>query len=203
MEHIIPLIKGFSTGIGLSLMLGTVFFSIVQNAITHGVRAGIMIAFGVVLSDMIFIYLAIQSVLFADFLHDYSVQVKWIGALFLALFGVVQFFKTRSWKDINGNTPYQRSFKLIATGFFLNVINPVNFFIWLSLSSLLTVGLEYNMAQKTTFFIGSLMSILLTETLIAVFASRLRKYLKNYALQWISRISGGVFIAIAIYIAMG
>lgn len=203
MEHIIPFVKGFSTGIGLSLMLGTVFFSIVQNAITHGVRAGIMIASGVVLSDMIFIYLAIQSVLFADFLHDYSVQVKWMGALFLALFGVVQFFKTRSWQDVNGNTPHQHSFKLIATGFFLNVINPVNFFIWLSLSSLLTVGLEYNMAQKITFFIGSLVSILLTETLIAVFASRLRKYLKNYALQWISRISGGVFIAIAIYIAMG
>ena len=49
---------GFSYGIGLSLMLGTVFFALIKFGLSNGYKAGLAIAAGVIASDILFILLA-------------------------------------------------------------------------------------------------------------------------------------------------
>ena len=59
--------EGFVTGMALSLMLGTVFFSLLRNSLQYGYKSGFFIASGVILCDVIFISLALLSEGFAIF----------------------------------------------------------------------------------------------------------------------------------------
>ena len=52
------LMYGFLTGMVMSVMLGTVFFALVQNSIDYGFRTGIFIALGVIASDLLLITLS-------------------------------------------------------------------------------------------------------------------------------------------------
>lgn len=204
MNFVEPLFQGFVTGIGLSLMLGTVFFSIIQNSVSMGYKYGILISVGVILSDIMFISLALWSSTFAVFLEAYSIQMTWVGASLLMLFGASQFFK----KDMEESkskvfkSSISGKFYFVGNGFFLNVINPVNFFVWLSISTMLGISLGYSMTEKVYFFVGALLAIFTTETLLAVFASRIRKWMNNKRLKWVNRISGTVFILIAVYLVV-
>jgi L-lysine exporter family protein LysE/ArgO len=51
--------SGATSGFVLSLMLGTVFFALIQNSIDYGFTTGIYIAAGVVVSDVLFISAAL------------------------------------------------------------------------------------------------------------------------------------------------
>ena len=53
-----PILSGFVYGLGISFMLGTVFFTLIQQGLKHGAKAGIAIAVGVILTDIVFISLA-------------------------------------------------------------------------------------------------------------------------------------------------
>lgn len=196
--------QGFLMGIVLSLMLGTVFFAIVQNSINLGYSFGILIACGVVLSDIIFISLAIWSSSFAVFLKNYVTEVTWIGALLLLLFGLSQFYRKVA---ISSNVhvfkrPVFNKLFFIGNGFFLNVINPVNFFIWLSISTMLEVKFGYTNAQKLVFFSGSLLAIFVTESLVAIFSSKIRRWMSPQRLKWVNRVSGSAFVVLAVYLVI-
>lgn len=196
--------QGFLMGIVLSLMLGTVFFAIVQNSINLGYSFGILIACGVILSDIIFISLAIWSSTFAVFLKNYVTEVTWIGALLLLLFGLSQFYRkvVISTKVYVSKKPVFNSLFFIGNGFFLNVINPINFFIWLSISTMLEVKFGYTNAQKIVFFSGSLLAIFVTESLVAVFSSKIRRWMSPQRLHWVNKVSGSAFVILSIYLVI-
>jgi threonine/homoserine/homoserine lactone efflux protein len=52
------ILYGLITGMLMSIMLGTVFFALVQNSIDHGFRTGVFIAIGVISSDVLLISLS-------------------------------------------------------------------------------------------------------------------------------------------------
>src|SRR5690606_31560685 len=149
-----PAIEGFVAGIGLSLMLGTVFFSILQNSLTHGYKAGVLISLGVIISDIMFIALAIGSATFAVLIEDWQLQFSIGGGVALIIFGIVQVFRKPFKEKENAllQSKVKRRTLLIVNGFFLNVINPVNFFVWLGIASYLTLTFKYTMNQKLVFF---------------------------------------------------
>ena len=69
--HVINcILQGLLTGAILSIMLGTVFFSLIKNSLSSGFKTGVYIAIGVILCDVIFITLAILSTEFANFLEE-------------------------------------------------------------------------------------------------------------------------------------
>jgi L-lysine exporter family protein LysE/ArgO len=196
--------EGFLTGIGLSLMLGTVFFSIIQNSAIKGYKYGVLIALGVIVSDIMFISLALWSSTFAEILENHGRAVTWFGATLLTFFGLSQFFRkvnlNRKVKEFNH--PYFGKLMWVANGFFLNVINPVNFFIWLSISTMLSVSFEFSASQKIYFFCGSLFAIFMTESTLAFFSGKIQRWMNEKRIVWVNRISGSVFVAIAIYLAL-
>jgi len=51
--------KGLITGLILTMSFGAGFFALVQTSITRGVRKGLLIALGAVISDAIYIFMAL------------------------------------------------------------------------------------------------------------------------------------------------
>jgi L-lysine exporter family protein LysE/ArgO len=197
--------QGFLTGTVLSLMLGTVFFSLIRNSLRHGYRTGIYIALGVIVCDIIFITLGLLSHGFAVFLKTYETAISVVGGGVLAVMGLLMIInskpKVQEGKEINPekNSP----FYFFANGFLLNVLNPVNFFSWLAISSMLTIKYNYDIPDKVIFFTASLASIFIVEVLIAHFASKLKKLVTPMVLKRINQVSGLIFLILGLRLAIG
>lgn len=196
--------KGFLTGIALSLMLGTVFFALIKNSIAYGYKTGILIAIGVICSDIIFISLALLSSDFAMFLKTYVKEISIVGGCLLVIFGIFMFLNSKP-KNTDGPMFEKKTnskFYFISSGFLINAVNPVNFFSWLSISTLLTVNYNFNITEKTVFFSGSLISTFLVEFLIAFGAFRIKPYIKPSLFTIINKISGVIFILFGLHLAL-
>jgi len=193
------------TGVVLSLMLGTVFFSLIKNSLKHGYKSGVFIALGVVVCDIIFISLGILSHGFALFLKKYELTISVCGGIILVLMGLYMILKAQpqvqEGKDIEPKK--NNAYYYFANGFLLNVLNPVNFFSWLAISSMLTIRYNYTIPDKVLFFTASLVSIFVVEILIAHFASKLKKMITAKVLKHVNQVSGAIFFILGLKLALG
>lgn len=56
------LFRAFSIGLILSVMPGPVFFVLIENSITKGIRSALALDLGVLISDIVYILLAVLFV---------------------------------------------------------------------------------------------------------------------------------------------
>ena len=194
------ILQGLLTGVILSLMLGTVFFSLIKNSVNSGYKTGIYIASGVILCDIIFIALAILSTEFAEFLKNNQNTISFLGGLVLLIMGISMFLKAKPKPDEGKifTSSSKSALYFIGNGFLLNVVNPVNFFSWLAISSLLKVKLDYQINDQIIYFSACLFSIFVVEIAIAYFASLLKKWMTDKVVQRINQVSGLVFVGVGI-----
>ena len=69
MEIFYPLLYGIGTGFMMSVMLGAIFFMLIQTGVKHGYKKAFIIASGVIVCDILFVILAISFTgLIRDFL---------------------------------------------------------------------------------------------------------------------------------------
>lgn len=190
--------EGLITGFVLSMMLGTVFFALIKNSLSFGPKTGIFIAIGVILCDIMFISLALLSQPFADFLSQYKHEVAISGGILLIIMGLYIIFTSKPKMEEGKVFGQGSNLYYIGNGFLLNVVNPVNFFVWLGISSSLSIQFNYNMNDKIVFFSASLVSIFFAEIGIAIFASKLRKWVTPVVLQRVNQVSGLVFVGVGI-----
>lgn len=195
--------RGFMTGLILSLMLGTVFFSLIRNSIMYGHKTGVYIALGVVICDVIFITLALLSQPFADFLNLYKRPIAIGGGALLTLMGIWMLIKSQPQMKEGKALQEGNAMYYLGNGFLLNALNPVNFFSWLVVSSYLTIEYDYNLTDKSIFFTACLISIFLAEVSIAASASKLRKWVTPLVLKRINQISALVFVGFGLKLILG
>ena len=77
----------------MSVMLGTVFFALVQNSIDYGFRTGIFIALGVIASDLILITFSWFNAELIPPGGTTDLIVRICGALFLLFYGLSNLLK--------------------------------------------------------------------------------------------------------------
>jgi threonine/homoserine/homoserine lactone efflux protein len=190
------LMYGFLTGMVMSVMLGTVFFALVQNSIDYGFRTGIFIALGVIASDLILITLSWFNAELIPPGGTTDLIVRICGALFLLFYGLSNLLKKD--KAAYPQTEKKQLLKFSSMGFLLNILNPGNYIGWLAVTTQLKTVAKYEVAQATIYFIGALSAIFLMECLISWSASFLKPYITDRFLQLVNRLIGVLFIAFAI-----
>ncbi|HYG15365.1 MAG TPA: LysE family transporter [Bacteroidia bacterium] len=199
--------KGFVAGLGLSLGLGTVFFALIQNSIKRGYKTGFIIASGVVVSDVIFVTFAMLGTgLFSEGdLRSTWVQLAAVSfLLFLGIYTVLHAKKAIDQSTITKPISFGSAVYFFVKGFLLNILNPGNFFAWTAICALTTGTWGYSTNQNILFFSLSLVAIFITECCISVGAHTLKKRLNEKTMIWINKISGFIYIlvAIALIVAM-
>lgn len=187
---------GFLTGLLMSVMLGTVFFALVQNSIDHGFRTGIFIAIGVISSDILLIALSWFN---AELIPEGSTTdliVRVCGAIFLLLYGLSNLLKKD--KASYPKTEKRRMVKFISMGFFLNVLNPGNYIGWLAITTQIKTLAQYTLSDAVFYFSAALSAIFVMECLIARGAAFLKPYITERFLALVNKTVGVLFIAFAI-----
>ena len=200
------ILTGIFTGFILSIMIGPVFFVLLETSIRKGVKAAIAFDLGVILNDIIYITIAyfffaqVEQLKSGD---DNSVLQIIGGSLFL-IYGVFNFFKKVKGIKINklGDESHDlKGYLLLGLkGFLLNLANPMIVFYWFSV---LTIGAKDSSGPgegvHLFVFVAAILITFFSFDLLKIFGAKsLRPLVTNKVLKGLNRIIGLVFIGFGI-----
>jgi len=192
------LIYGFGTGMILSVMLGTVFFTLIQNSIDNGILSSIFIIAGVIFSDVLMITVGHFNAQLIPPGGTTEMIVRMLGAAFLLIYGVLNLTGS---KHILYPKSGKRNISLQFTkGFLLNLLNPGNFIAWLAIATQLSLVFNYTASQANAFYFGALSAIFINEIIISYSASKLKRFFNEQLLNRLGYVIGVIFIGFAIYL---
>ncbi|WP_343486868.1 LysE family transporter [Allomuricauda sp. d1] len=180
-------------GFVLSMMIGPVFFVLLETSATKGFRAGVCLNIGVILADILFLLIAY----FTSFqlLENLSNQpgLYVFGGMILLVYGIVIFVK----KDVKkpGVKPSKGTFlNLIVKGFLLNFINVGVLVFWLGVLIVVGPSLNNNPNRILTFFTTVLSTYFIVDLFKILLAKQLKKKLTKEKIRLVKKILGLVLL---------
>lgn len=186
-----PFFNGILFGLIVTVLIGPVFFSLIQTSIEKGIKSGISMAVGISLSDAVYIFLVYLGV--SPYLDDdrFRMALGVAGGLIMFCFGIYSIIKPVPQRvvhqDIKGKN---NALKQVAKGFMLNGINPFVLIFWVGMVSMGSVNYEYSTSQIIFFFCGILSTVFTTDIIKAYIAHKLRHIVTERFLRIMNRIVG-------------
>ena len=200
------ILKGIVTGFLLSIMVGPVFFLLLETSIRKGIKAAIAFDIGVLLNDVVYIIIAFLFFNQVEQLQqgDDNSALKLIGGGLFIVYGTFNFFKKVKGVEINELGSEAGNFKgyliLGLKGFLLNLANPLVIFYWFSVMTL--AAEDGNSSGNESRMIVFLATILITffsfDLLKIIGAKSLRPLVTNRLLKGLNRLIGIVFVAFGV-----
>lgn len=185
----------------MSVLLGVIFFMLIQASLKHGPQKGWIIASGVISGDILFVILAIGFTRYIeDFLTAYESYVNLAGGLVLLGIGISNIRKKRSNPDLGETVKEVHSTRdFYFKPFIINILNPANAMWWLGLYSV-RPAVHYDLTQKVIFASGAIGAVFFTEVAIAYAASGLRRYITADRLHRVDVTVGVVLMGFGIWL---
>jgi threonine/homoserine/homoserine lactone efflux protein len=193
-------LKAVVTGFILSVMIGPVFFVLLETSITKGVRAALALDFGVLLSDLL--YILIAYVFYAEVASlgskDNKLILNTIGGSLFLIYGIINLFKKikNPEQDTLKSVPKSKDIVvLFVKGFLLNLANPMVIFYWFSIMTLGTSYVEDTQVQYPIFyFISIILVTFFSLDIIKIFGAKyLRPLVTIRLLNGLNKLIGIVF----------
>ena len=164
-------------GLFLAFLLGPVFFVLLETAAIKGFRAAFSFDLGVILADIIFLFIAYLSTtkLLSRIKDDPALFL--FGGMILATYGVMSFVQTKKVLRQDDDTPEIRKlsksdyFGLAVKGFLLNFINIGVLGFWLGL--IIVFGPKLDMEQdRIMVFFGSVLGTYLVLDIFKILLAK-------------------------------
>ena len=185
------LLQGIVLGLSLSFMVGPLLFAILQAGIERGFRAGLAVAGGIWLSDVLYVLAVLyglEMLAAMTALPDFKLWSGIAGGSLLVAFGAGNLLAkkppgTMQQPEDNTHHPETLATKnrtystYFFRGFLLNTINPFTVFFWLGITGAVLIPNGWNDTQILIFFGGMLGTLILTDALKAYAAKRIRHFL--------------------------
>lgn len=178
----------------MAFSFGPAFFALLNTSIKHGAKEGGLLATGVVLSDLFVCVLVIYLVGLGatNLIQDEKNQhfMGLLAGLILVVFGSFYFKKPVKVTDetIELKSPSAKS--LILKGFFLNLVNPAVWLLWLGNITAISKTLSYSLIKMFIYFGITLGLVWAVEVLKANMASKIKRYLTAKTMRTINIITG-------------
>ncbi|MCX6188516.1 MAG: LysE family transporter [Bacteroidetes bacterium] len=201
-NYLLAFLSGLVIGIPMCFSLGPVFFALIQNSLSNGIKSAFFIASGVIIADIILFGAAYTGThLFIEGQNaDRSSANFWVELLGGSILVLMGYFTIRKHvKETNERKFFNNPVMYFMRGFVLNFLNPMNFFAWVVLIA--NVNVAYvTTSYRFTFYIATLISIFSTEIIISFFAARITKVLNARTLRIISTGNGLIFMGCGIWL---
>ncbi len=201
-------IKGFLTGCVLSIMIGPVFFVLLETSIKRGVKAAGAFDLGVLLNDIVYIFIAYVFYNQVEELShgENNSLVRIIGGLLFVVYGVINFFKKvhdNAVDDVFNLNVRKRDYLLLfVKGFLLNLANPLVVFYWFSVMTLGAGYTEGGHDHYTMFvFFGTILATFFSVDFLKIIgAKQLQPLVTHKRLVMLNRLIGIIFVASGIFL---
>lgn len=200
------ILKAIVTGFILSIMIGPVFFVLLETSIKKGVRAAIAFDIGVLLSDVIYILIAyiFYSEVQALTEGSKSEWLKMIGGILFLIYGTLNFFKKSTPIEVDelGNiVKLKGEYRtLLLKGFVLNLANPLVIFYWFMVmtSAEKSTGTA---ATPVLFYVSIILAtFFLIDVLKITAAKSLRPLMTPALLKGLNQLIGIVFVGFGLFL---
>jgi len=197
------IINGMLFGLTLSIMIGPVFFMLLQASLEKGFKYGVFIALGINVSDIAYILLVhwgAGTLLSADEMKPYMGP---IGGLVLVAFGVASLFKQSNrgpsaTTEMTHDHSHGNIFKYFLKGFFVNTLSPFVPIFWIAAVAMATGKYGLGTWQNIAFFVVVLFTLLVADMTKAFLAGKLRKLITEKLLKRVNIAVGLILIAFGI-----
>ena len=207
-------LQAIGIGFLLSVMVGPVFFILLETSITKGIRAALALDIGVFISDILYILFALSFVDQISSINsgENKLIFGFIGGSIFIIYGTFYFFKKSKMADLTleaENTSKEvaaapKDYLLLGLkGFILNIANPAVIFYWLSILSLAAQSVPDNTKNPNTWillFISILLGTYFSIDVLKVFtAKRLRTLVNQNLLNALNILIGLIFFLTGIF----
>lgn len=186
-------LDGIKFGIVLSLLIGPVFFTILQASIERGFWIGVLVAVGVSLSDILYVIVAYYGLSSVVDNPAVRIYMGYGGGLILFGFGAYYLlYKSRLNNVSNPGAIREKSLLMyIGKGFLINAMSPMVPLFWIGTVSIATIDLGYSASLPfTLFFSGVLGTVLATDIGKAYLSGKLRDLITHRSLTIMNVVVG-------------
>ena len=187
---------GVLLGLTLSVLIGPVFFALLQTSIYKGFFAAAIFALGIALSDSIYILITNFFIAQVENIPQVEFFLGIFGGILLIFIGIQTFVK----KPVSNNNDVQTSgakkAALFIKGFLLNFAHPGVLLFWVGIVSLISTQGKYTTDEKFTLYSVTVLTVFIIDLLKSFTANKLSRFLTLKFLLWMNRIMG---IALTIF----
>ena len=183
--------NGLIFGLLLSILIGPVFFSLIQNSIEKGFWAGFFMAVGIAASDAMYILITYLGISKLTNNESLNLWLGGIGGVIMLGFGLSSILKPVPVKGAKQSHEESAGwFRQICKGFFLNGINPFVLFFWISIASKVTLNYQYDNYQATIFFVTLIATVFGTDILKTYFSTKRSELVTPRFMKILNRVVG-------------
>ncbi len=170
-------LEGFLIGLGMIVFIGPVFFTLLKSALSYGFWAGMMVALGIFISDVVCVGLCAFGAIpfFKNPLNQHWLAIA--GSIILFGIGLKYLLKpdVNVDKDLKLKAGHYTAY--FAKGFLVNFVNPFVFLVWVSVIGLAQV--KFGEGIDLWIFLGAaLLAILLTDSFKVLFTHRIKNLIQ-------------------------
>ena len=182
-------LEGIVMGLLLSLIIGPVFFALIQNSITNGFKYAVAMAGGVISSDAVYVVLSYSGVSALAGYPNIEIWLGYFGGAFLIGFGVISFFKKGMERPNTGGLAFNQPRKRIGflKGFSLNGINPFVLLFWASIAGLVQLKDEYTTLDIWGYYLGILVTVFFIDVAKAYGAHKIKRFITPKLMMYLNR----------------
>lgn len=190
------ILTGILLGLSTLAFIGPVLFYLLKSSLEHGTKAGILVALGIILGDLICVFLALFGAK-QFFLNESNQQwIALVGGFILVAMGFKYVLKPNTDADISGKFKKKSGWVFFLNGFVINFVNPFVFVVWIGFVSYNQTKYSYSETILSLTF--SLITILSTDILKAIFAPKLKRIIQPNFLKKLFQFVGVLMILFGI-----
>ncbi len=194
-----PFIEGLGIGLAMIIFVGPVFFLLLNSSFQYGIKAGVSVAIGIIVSDIVCVTLCYYGL--SSFMTATQNQF-WIGIIgSIILFGLGINYLLKKAVIIEGVSFASKKLStFFIKGFSVNFFNPFVFVVWIGVY---TYGEEKysETSSLMVFLIAVLTAILTTDLLKVMLSKKLKKYISADKLNIFFKITGVVLLIFSFRLA--
>jgi threonine/homoserine/homoserine lactone efflux protein len=211
-------IQAFSIGFLLSVMIGPIFFLLLETSITKGFRSALALDLGVLISDIVYVLIAVMFVeQIKGLIAGNKVMFSIIGGSIFVIYGVINLMKkvaildTQKLEGIDANIDSSKQHNntkdyvfLGLKGFVLNFANPMVIFYWVSVASVANNAVpDKNSTTWAFVFLGVvLLTFFSIDVLKIIAAKKIRPLVNQTLLNGLNRLIGIVFTLFGLFLIL-
>lgn len=190
-------VSGIGLGLVLSFLTGPVFFALIKTSIEKGFYAGLSLASGVLISDIVYVVITLYGSSFLELENKYRIPIGITGSVILLSIGVYYLFKKVKIKYENITS--KRHFTgYFLKGFLMCIFNPGILLYWISVTSgVISVAGKFEAADIVPFYGAILLTQFSMDALKAYYANKLRYRIKEKTITRLNQIAGVLIIIFA------
>lgn len=199
------ILNGIKIGIILALLIGPVFFAIIQTSIERGFTKGVLVSLGVSLSDVIYVVICCLGLIRLVENESVRGQMAYIGGGILIVFGIYYLaVKTRNRKaPAVQHIEERKSIRYFLKGFVINAFSPMVPVFWIGTLSIVTIDFGYTKnSEIVVFYAAVLLTCLATDIAKAYLADRLRRIVTPARMVVMNALVGVALIIFGIRLLM-